>query len=85
MCNPNRTAYTAYRYARLGLIPFAGLLFGPLALVCGIVGLNREKDHPTVQGTARAKFGIVLGALELLTNWLGLLFMLIGLGVLAVS
>lgn len=78
----NPRAIHAYRCAVFGLIPFAGLVLGPLALRSGILGLRHVKVHPQDKGGSHAVAGIVLGLVELLTNWLGLLFLLIGLATL---
>ena len=80
--DPNPLARIAYRYAVMGLIPLVGLIFGPLALAWGILGLRREKVNPSIKGRARCLFGIGLGSLELLTNWIGLALILVGLGAL---
>lgn len=74
----NPRALCSYRFALFGLIPFAGLVLGPAALAWGILGLRLERINPSNKGTAQALAGIVLGALELLTNWVGLLFLIIG-------
>jgi hypothetical protein len=74
----NPTARTAYWYAVFGMIPFVGLVLGPLALVWGILGLRREEANPSVRGRARSLAGIILGSLELVTNWGGLALLWIG-------
>jgi hypothetical protein len=74
----NPTALAAYRCSLFGLIPFLGLILGPLALVLGILAWRRAKADPALQsGVALA--AVVLGALILVTNWVGLVLMIIGL------
>lgn len=69
-------ALAAYRCSVIGLVPFLGLLFGPLGAVLGLVAWRQERAGAS-GGPANA--AIVLGCLETLTNWLGLLLMIVGL------
>lgn len=46
----------------LGLLSLLGI-FGPPALICGLVALNDIRKHPEKHGKGRAWFGIVMGAL----------------------
>lgn len=39
------------------------LVFGPFALVAGLLGLRQIKNNPRMHGKGRAVFGIVAGAL----------------------
>ena len=74
----NPTALTAYRCSVLGLVPFLGLICGPLALVLGIIAWRNDRASPdAAKGPALA--AIILGSLTLLTNWGGLVLMWIGL------
>lgn len=75
----NPRALYAFRCGVYGLIPFAGLVFGPMALLAGILGLRHAKSNPHDKGASHAVTGIVLGAVELLANWLGLGLILVGL------
>jgi hypothetical protein len=54
-----------------GLIPVAGLVLGPIAVVLGFLarGYGRNDPHFTAQGPALA--AIVLGAVDAATNGLG--------------
>ncbi|HZV06439.1 MAG TPA: zinc-ribbon domain-containing protein [Gemmataceae bacterium] len=65
----NGRALIAYYLGVFSLIPCAGLLLGPAALVLGILGLRYVKAHPTAKGTGHAIAGIVLGGLTTLGNW----------------
>jgi hypothetical protein len=77
--SPNPTALTAYRCGLWAMIPLAGLVLGPAALVLGLAGRRRERPNPSERGTAQATAAIVLGVLTTLTNWIGLLLILHGL------
>jgi hypothetical protein len=61
------------------MIPFLGLVLGPLAVVLGVLGRRREQREPSERGAGQAMAAIVLGALTLITNWAGLFFILRGL------
>jgi hypothetical protein len=50
-----------------------------MALLSGILGLWHANAKPQDKGAAHAVTGIVLGTVELLANWLGLVFILAGL------
>ncbi len=74
----NRAAVLAYRCAVFGLIPGLGLLLGGAAIGLGIVGRKRFLADPEQRGLGHAMAGIVLGALELLTNAIGLACIWVG-------
>jgi hypothetical protein len=75
----NRWATTAYRCSLLAMIPFFGLLLGPLAVVLGLLGRCNERQQPSERGAGHAMAAIVLGSATLITNWAGLYFLLQGL------
>lgn len=75
----NPTALTAYRCGVWGLIPFLGLVLGPAALVLGIVAWRQDRVDPAGPRSGPAVAAIILGTLILLTNWAGLVLMVIGL------
>ena len=75
----NRLALMAYRCSLLALIPFFGLVFGPLAVVLGLLGRRSERRQPSERGAGQAMAAIVLGVATLLTQWAGLFFILHGL------
>jgi hypothetical protein len=72
----NGKALAAYYCGVFGLIPCAGAILGPIALLLGIQGLNFAKANPGAKGKAHAIVGIVLGTLATLANW-GLILMLL--------
>jgi predicted Zn finger-like uncharacterized protein len=65
----NGRALGAYYLGVFSLIPCAGLLLGPAALILGILGLRYVKAHPTAKGTGHAIAGIIMGGLTTLANW----------------
>jgi hypothetical protein len=72
---------TAYRLSLFGLIPFVGLLLGPVAFALGFVSWRWEAYPEDFRGPYFAEAAMVLGGLLFATNWGGLLLMLCGLGV----
>lgn len=70
----NVRALIAYYLGVFSLIPCAGLVLGPAAVVLGILGLRYVKANPTAKGTGHAIAGIVLGGLTTLANWVGIPF-----------
>jgi hypothetical protein len=75
---PNRAALRAYRVSILGFIPGLGLLLGPLAVVLGALADRRGQADATFTAQAHARAAVLLGLALTLTNWLGLLLMLLG-------
>jgi hypothetical protein len=72
-------AWTAYRCSVVGLIPFVGLLLGPIAFALGFLAWSRGQGEPLQKGIGPALAGMLLGGLVALTNWLGLALMIYGL------
>jgi len=70
----------AYQCAVLGLIPLAGLVFGPLALILGLIAWRRKEDRSSARISNHALAAMVLGSLISMTNWLGLTLMVIAVG-----
>ena len=70
----------AYDCALLGLIPLAGLLFGPLALILGLIAWRRKEDPSGARISNHALAAMVLGSLIAVTNWLGFTLMVIAVG-----
>jgi len=66
------TTVAAYRCAMIGLIPGLGLPLGGAAIALGLRGMRYFKTDPDAHGKAHAVAAIVLGALELITNGIGL-------------
>ena len=73
-----RLALRAYRLSLFGLIPFVGLVLGPLAALLGAVAHQRGKKDPSFQARAPALAAIVLGLLITVTNWFGVMLMILG-------
>jgi len=69
----------AYRCAVIGLIPFAGLLMGPAAVVLALLASRRRNANPAASPPVHIRAALRLGCLVLLTNWIGFVLMLIGL------
>ena len=72
----NRAAWRAYRVALWSLIPFVGLLLGPLAVVLGCMAVRSVGDDASARN--RAKAAILFGACVAGTQWLGLALMVWG-------
>jgi hypothetical protein len=78
----NGKALAAYYCGVFSLIPCAGLLLGPIALILGILGFFYVRAHPQAKGTGHALAGIILGSLTTLGNAVGTLFaLLMALGI----
>lgn len=75
----NALALLAYRCGLLALIPFFGLVLGPVAIVLGLLGRRRERQQPSERGAGQATAAIVLGGATLATQAAGLLLLLSGL------
>jgi hypothetical protein len=73
----NRRARCAYICAIFGLVPILGLLFGPFAVILGLVGYRVAKNEPASDGLGHAFVSMLLGGLEFLTNTAGLLLLAI--------
>ncbi|MBQ6352209.1 MAG: zinc ribbon domain-containing protein [Lentisphaeria bacterium] len=64
-----RNGYALFSYY-VGLFAFVfGILFGPMAIVAGIMGLIYAKKHAAAKGAVHAVVGIVCGTIALLL-WL---------------
>ena len=75
----NPTARKAYYFCLYGLIPLAGLILGPLAVVFGWSAWRQEKAKGG-RGRAWPAFTIVLiGTAIMVTNWAGVAMMVYGL------
>jgi hypothetical protein len=65
---PSTTATMSYYLGMVGVVPCLGLVFGPVALLLGIMGLAQTRD-PKVRGKGRAKSGIWFGLFACLINY----------------
>jgi hypothetical protein len=75
----NRPAMRAYRLSIIGLIPLAGLVLGPIALVLGILAARKGRDDPGFTAHGPARGAILFGAVDAVANWAGVTLMVIGL------
>lgn len=74
----NQPALWGYHIGIFALIPGAGLLLGPLALVLGFIGLRLVKRHPGSRGTSHSWVAMILGTLATLINIVGISAWVIG-------
>lgn len=74
----NGRALIAYYLGVFSLIPCAGALLGPAALILGILGLRYVRAHPKAKGTGHAIAGIILGGLTTLGHLVVFIFFLVG-------
>jgi hypothetical protein len=73
----SRPTQVAYRCAMYGLIPLVGLVLGPAAVVLALFGYRQDR---TTAGKGRVALAVMaIGALVLLTNWVGVALMVLGL------
>lgn len=68
----NPTAVYAYGVAIAALTPGLGLVFGPIAVGLGLVGLIHRRLRPRILGTNFAVAAIITGVLTTLFNAAGL-------------
>jgi hypothetical protein len=76
--SPTAPAMRAYRWAVYSLIPLAGLLLGPVAVVLAVLAWREGRAEPEDRGTRYAVVALVLGLTTLLCNGLGLAMMVLG-------
>jgi hypothetical protein len=74
-----RAAVRAYLVSLYAMIPFLGLLLGPLAIVLGWAALRRGRREPVFRGASLCKAAMLLGFLLTVTQWGGLALILSGL------
>jgi hypothetical protein len=72
-------AWAAYRCSVYGLIPFVGLVMGPVALVLGFIAWQRGHVVDKGRGIGPTWASMLLGGFVTLTQWLGLALMLYSL------
>jgi hypothetical protein len=72
-------ALRAYRCAVYSLIPLAGLLLGPAAIILAVLAWRAGRRDPEAKGNGYVVIALVLGAVTLLCNGLGLALMVRGL------
>jgi len=64
----NAPALIAYYLGIFSLIPCVGFVLGIAALILGIIGLKRVRQHPEAKGKVHAWIGIILGTLVVLAH-----------------
>jgi len=57
----NQPALLGYYYSIFGLLPVVGMLLGPVAVVYGLIGLERGNRLPRHIGYGHALFAVVAG------------------------
>jgi hypothetical protein len=74
----NWIALRAFRLSQWSLIPGVGLVLGPVAIVLGLVAGHRGRNDPEYTFQAPTRAALVLGGLVSVTNWLGLVLIVLG-------
>lgn len=74
----NQPALFAYYVGIFALIPAAGLLLGPAAIVLGVFGVKLAASRKSVHGTAHAWVGIALGTIATLLNFTAIIALIWG-------
>src|SRR5262245_53515655 len=64
----NPQALSSYYLGFFALIPLIGILFAPVAVVLGLLGLRYSRQSPEAKGGVHAVIGLVLGGLSLFCN-----------------
>ncbi|MCW5947670.1 MAG: DUF4190 domain-containing protein [Fimbriimonadales bacterium] len=64
----NPFALAGYYVGVFSLIPCAGLVLGPLAIIFGVLGLRQVKQIRGLPGTGHSITAIVLGSITLVAN-----------------
>ena len=75
----NLAALLAYRLSLFGLIPIVGLALGPTAVVLAIWSWWKGRNDPAFSALGPLVAALILGSLDALTNWGGVVLMAIGL------
>ncbi len=74
----NQAALRAYYVCLWGLIPGLGLVLGPAAVILGLRARQRGQKEPGFTAASPARAAVLLGGVITLTNWIGLVLMLLG-------
>ena len=72
-------AARAYRCSVYGLIPGLGLVLGPVAVALGLRARLKERNDPDSRDKGLAGVTVLLGIALTVTNWVGLVLMILGL------
>jgi hypothetical protein len=73
----NRDAQWVYRLSLIGLVPFVGLLLGPLSAVLASRLRRKAKDDPGFTAHFLVRAAVAFGILTALTQWAGLALMVL--------
>jgi hypothetical protein len=73
------TALRAYRCAVFSLIPLAGLLLGPAAVVLAVIAWREGLRDPAAKANGYVVAALLLGLAALLCNAAGVVLMVMGL------
>lgn len=77
--SPQATALRAYRCGVYSLIPLAGLLLGPVAVVLAVMAWREGRRDPAAKGESYVAGALVLGLAALLCNAVGVALMVLAL------
>lgn len=72
----NPFALAGYYVSVFSLIPCAGLVLGPLAIIFGVLGIGQVKRIRGLPGTGHSITAIVLGSITLIANLVAIVFIL---------
>jgi hypothetical protein len=75
----NLSALLAYRLSLFGLIPVAGLVLGPIAVVLGLLAAYWGRADSAFTARIPVTAAVVIGTIDALTNWGGVVLMWFGL------
>jgi hypothetical protein len=75
----NREAANAYRLSLIGMVPFLGLVLGPLSAWQATRIKRKSKDDPDFTAHTPVRAAVVIGILAGVTQWVGLGLMILGL------
>jgi hypothetical protein len=76
--SPQAPAMRAYRFAVYSLIPLAGLLLGPVAIVLALLAWREGRRDPEARGEGYVVAALALGLAALLCNGAGVALMVLG-------
>jgi hypothetical protein len=75
----NRDVKRVYRLCLIGVLPFLGLILGPLSAFIAARIRLRAKDDPDFTLHTPVRFVFIIGLLTAIANWVGLTLMILGL------
>jgi zinc-ribbon domain len=76
--SPLAPAMRAYRWGVYSLIPFAGLVLGPLAVVMAVLAWREGRRDPEARSNGYVLAALALGLAALLCNGVGVALIVIG-------